>query len=37
MNQESPKLELFKLYENRYTQAVVEFPYYSAVLREIDL
>jgi hypothetical protein len=37
MNQGSLKLELFKLYENRYTQVVVEFPYYSAVLREIDL
>jgi len=37
MNQESLKLELFKLYENRYTQDVEKFPYYSAVLREIDL
>ena len=37
MNQGSLKLELFKLYENRYTQVVVEFPYYSAMLREIDL
>ena len=37
MNQKSLKLELFKLHENRYTQDVVEFPYYSTVLREIDL
>ena len=37
MNQESLKLGLFKLYENRYTRAVAEIPYYAAALREIDL
>jgi len=32
MGQESLKLELFKLYQNRYTLAIVEFSYYSTLL-----